>query len=92
MAIESTYSNGSGRPRGRRATILEVLPGGYCKVRHQNGKTTFLSKGSRNIQWQPVQEVVPKQLPLSAAVTEDDVRRIVREELRAMFAPKGDTL
>ena len=89
MDIESVYSNGHGRPQGRRARIVEVLPNGFCRIEHASGKRTYLSEASRLVQWQPVKAPLPTaQLSLAVTITEADVRRIVREELRILLAPK----
>ena len=89
MDIESVYSNGPGRPRGRRARIVEVLPNGFCRIEHANGKRTYLSEASRLVQWQQAKALLPRaQLSLAATITEADVRRIVKEELRILLVPR----
>jgi hypothetical protein len=97
MRIRYRRDIGSAYPEKRDplmvAVILDILADGSLHIERDRGKrrNTHLRPATWMVDWEPlpVVEAPPPiaQLPLPAAISEADIRRIVREELRAILAP-----
>lgn len=86
MMVESRGMNNNGSAR-EPAEIVRVFESGHIELKRAHKKlTTVVSPSVWQRDWRPLVKVEPKQLPLRQDVTEDAVRRIVREELRAMLS------
>ena len=87
MTIESDTKSGAKAP-GHRAKIIEVTESAIRVVHEASGTKTFISHNTARKQWRPVADKVePVKGQLAATISEQRIREIVRDELRAVFSP-----